>query len=348
MKIGFVVNDVDTEVVPAATTVLAHAAAALGHTVYMGGVGDLTYYSDGRIAATARKAPPRAAESKEAFLKTVQGRKAKRSQVLWDDLDVVWLRYNPMEEPTSPMWEQDAGIAFGQAAVNQGALVLNHPYTLAFAVNKMYLEHFPEVIRPKTVITRSTEEILRFYEEQDRKIVVKPAHGYGGKDVYLLKGDITNLKQIAESINRSTYIIAQEYLPEAKDGDVRLFLVNGKPLRCEGRYAALRRVNATGDFRSNMTAGGKPYKAEVTDRMLEIAEIVRPRLLADGLFFVGIDIVGDKLVEINTMSAGGLNAAGRLEGVNFGKEVIRAIERKVSYRKHYGDRISNRDLAVLD
>ncbi len=97
-----------------------------------------------------------------------------------------------------------------------------------------------------------------------------------------------------------------------------------------------------------MTAGGRPEHAEITPRMLEIAEAVRPRLLADGIFDVGLDIVGDKLVEINAISAGGLNAAGKLEGVNFGQEVVRLIERKVAHRRLYGQQLRNRALAVME
>jgi glutathione synthase len=348
MKIGIVVNDVDTEMATAATTVIARAAVARKHEVHMIGVGELTYYSEGRIVALARKAPPRAAESNQRFVDAVQGKRAKRSRVFLDELDVLYLRYNPVEDAGGRMWEQDTGITFGQIAMHQGVLVLNHPYTLVSATNKAYLEQFPEAIRPRSIITRSVEEIQSFHREQNESIVVKPVHGYGGQDVYLLKGEATNLKQIVESLSRSSYIIAQEYLPAGRDGDIRLFLVNGRPLQCEGKYAAVRRVNDSGDFRSNLSAGAKPHKAEITEKLLEIADIVRPRLLADGLFEVGIDIVGDKLVEINVISAGGLNAAGRLEGVDFGAEVIRAIERKVTHKRHYGDRIGNLELAVMD
>ena len=348
MRIAFLVNDPDTEFPTAATTVMVHAAAKMGHTVYLIGIGDLTYYSDGHLRAVSRKVPSGKEMSQADFLKSMQGREAERVEVTTADIDVLYLRYNPAEEEGSRRWEYDAGIVFGQMAVLQGVIVLSHPYTLAYAVNKMYLEQFPAAIRPKTVITRDYEEILRFYEEQKGKIVLKPLLGYGGKDVYLLKKDTTNLKQIVESINRSSYVIAQEYLPAAKDGDIRLFLFNGKPLVVDGKYAALRRVNATGDFRSNLSAGGKPHKAEITDEILEIAEIVRPRLLADGIFDVGIDIVGNKLVEINAISAGGLNAAGELEGVDFGSEVLRLIERKVAHRRRYGHQLRNRALAVMD
>lgn len=348
MKLGIVVNDVDTEVPTAATTVIAHAAATMGHAVHMMGVGELSYHSEGRISAVSRPAPERGFENQKEFLEAMQGRAAKREVVFWDELDVVYLRYNPVEGPAGRDWEQDTGIVFGQIAMRQGTLVLNHPTTLGYAVNKLYLEHFPQAVRPQCIVTRSVQEILRFYEDHRKKIVLKPLRGYGGADVYLLKGDTSNLNQIVESIGRSSYIIAQEYLPAAKDGDVRLFMINGRPLQVDGKYAAVRRVNAEGDFRSNMSAGGKPYKAEITPQMLEIADIIRPRLLADGMFEVGIDIVGDKLVEINPISSGGLNAAGRLEGVNFGEELIRAIERKVEHRRHYGNRIPNRELAVME
>lgn len=347
MTIGFLVNDVDTEIATAATTVMAYSAAAMGHTVYMMGVGDLTYYTDGRLGAVCRRAPKDGGGSQEAFLQAVQGRDAERVTVSSDDLDVLYLRYNPAES-ADKRWEYDAGITFGQMAVLRGVIVLSHPYTLSYAVNKMYLEHFPEAIRPQTIITRNYEEIRKFHEEQQGKIVLKPLLGYGGQDVYLMGEEGANLKQIVDSISRNSYVIAQEYLPAASEGDVRLFLFNGKPLVVEGKTAAVRRVNESGDFRSNMSAGGRPKKAEITPKILEIAEIVRPRLLADGIFDVGLDIVGDKLVEINTISSGGLNAASKLEGVDFGEEVIRLIERKVSHRRRYGPQLRNRALAVMD
>lgn len=348
MKIGIVVNDVDTEVPTAATTVIAHAASRLEHDVHMIGMGDLTYYSDGSVAAISRMPPRGGAEDNAAFLASIQGRDAPRTPVSTEELDVLYLRYNPEEDEKAPAWERDAGMAFGRIALKAGTLVLNDPYSLSFAVNKMYLEHFPASIRPRSVITRDVKEVAKFYDQEGGQIVVKPTNGYGGKDVYLLKGDATNLPQIVESIGRYSYVIAQEYMPEAKDGDVRMFLVNGRPLKRDGRYAAVRRINDSDDFRSNMTAGAKPHKAEITQKMLEIAEIVRPRLVADGMFEVGIDIVGDKLVEINTISSGGLNIAGVLEGVDFGEEVIRAIERKVEYRRQYGVTLRNRELATME
>ena len=348
MKIGFVVNDVDTEHPSAATTVIAHAAASRGHAVYLMGVGDLTYDSAGGVRGVSRLAPDGRELEQADWLAQVQRKDAERAPVATRELDVLYLRYNPNEDPAGRPWEADAGIQFGQAAVLEGTLVLSHPFTLSYAVGKMYLEHFPEEVRPRSIVTRRYDEVARFHEAQQGRIVLKPLRGYGGQDVYLVNEDADNLRQIAESIGRSSYVVAQEYLPAASEGDTRLFLFNGRPLVHEGRIAALRRVNESGDFRSNLSLGARPHRAEVTPRMLEIAEIVRPRLVADGLFDVGLDVVGDKLVEINTISAGGLNAASRLEGVRFGDAVVTMIERKVAYRTRYGSELRNRVLAVMD
>jgi glutathione synthase len=144
-------------------------------------------------------------------------------------------------------------------------------------------------------------------------------------------------------------VIVQEYLRDAVNGDTRLFLMNGKPLRCKGKIAAMRRRRRAGDadIRSNMTAGAIAVRAEVTDRMLGMAELVRPRLVRDGIFLAGLDIVGDKIMEINVQSPGGIDSAEQLEGVDFTTEIIRALERKVAERKQHGHRLSNIELATF-
>ncbi|CAN5850954.1 hypothetical protein BH11MYX2_BH11MYX2_07180 [soil metagenome] len=156
-----------------------------------------------------------------------------------------------------------------------------------------------------------------------------------------------NLNQIIEAVTRDGYAIAQEYLPDAKNGDVRLFLMNGEPLVVDGRYCAFRRISAKGDVRSNLHAGGKLAKAKVTDDMLELAEVVRPKLIQDGMFLVGLDIVGKKLMEINVFSPGGLGSAQKFEKVDFTRAVIAELERKVSARRYGDSTLTNRQLATL-
>jgi glutathione synthase len=245
-------------------------------------------------------------------------------------------------------WAKFAGILFGQLAVKQGVLVLNHPDTLAYAhVDKMYFEHFPEIIRPASIITRHIDDIEDFFKKQKYKMILKPLEGSGGKDVFLVDKKEGNLKQIVEAISRNGYVIAQEYLPQGKDGDIRLFMMNGKPMFYKGKYAAFRRINEK-DFRSNMHTGGKAVKAEIDDKILKIAEILGPKLIQDGIFCAGLDIVGNKLIELNITSPGGLSAATRLENIDFNEAMIIAIEKKLIYKKHYGNNLNNKELAVIE
>ena len=257
MRILFVVNDVDTEVDRAATTVLATAACRRGHDVFMLGVRELEYYEDGQVGGAARRGPGAEVESQQQFLDAVQGTDAPVEDVRAGGLDVIWLRYNPSEEVGERAWAQHAGILFGQVALEHGVVVLNHPYSLSWAINKMYFQQFPEAVRPACIITRSYERIRAFHETHDRRIVLKPLMGYGGADVFLVGEDADNLRQIVESVGRSSYVIAQAFLPAAAEGDTRLFLVNGKPLVVDGKYAAVRRVAGGGDF-----AGGAPSRPE--------------------------------------------------------------------------------------
>ena len=212
----------------------------------------------------------------------------------------------------------------------------------------MYFQLFPEEVRPATLITRDRDEIKHFAKEHDGDVVVKPLQGSGGQGVFRVrKDDLGNINQMVEAVSRDGYVIAQEYLKEAAEGDMRLFMVNGEPLRYKSKYAAFRRLRSDEDIRSNIHAGGKKAKADVDSRALRIAEIVRPKLVADGMFMVGLDIVGDKLMEINVFSPGGLGSAQSFENVNFAAAVIQALERKVQYMGFYQRNFNNIDMATL-
>ena len=348
MRIGFVVNEVQTEKAGYSTVFLAQRLHNQGHEVYFMGVGDLAYYPDGYMGATAHRAPTQKYKSEQTYLEAMQGEKRVVERVKAMDLDVLMLRNDPAAEPEGRGWAQNAGLIFGQLAIKHGVIVLNDPTSLSDAVNKMYFQHFPEAVRPRTLITRDRQEIKHFFEEQNGNIILKPLQGSGGSGVFLVKkSDATNLNQMIEAISRDGYVIAQEYLPQATEGDVRLIVVNGEALHYKGKYAALRRVNSKDDIRSNMSAGGSAQQAVVDDKMLELVELVRPKLIQDGMFMVGLDIVGDKLMEINVFSPGGLNAASAMEDVDFSIPVIKALERKVHYKKTYGDQIDNKTVAMI-
>jgi glutathione synthase len=237
---------------------------------------------------------------------------------------------------------------FGRLAMRHGVIVLNDPDGLAKAMNKMYFQHFPEEVRPMTLITRDRDEIKKFAREHGGNIVLKPVQGSGGQNVFLVRpDDLSNLNQMIDAVSRDGYVIAQEYLPAAAEGDTRFFLMNGQPLRYRGKYAAFRRIRTGDDMRSNVHAGGKIQKACIDDTILRVAEIVRPKLVQDGMFLVGLDIVGDKLMEINVFSPGGLGSAQRFEKVNFNQTVIQALENKVQYMNYYRRNFDNTEMATL-
>lgn len=348
MKIGFVVNDIATEEAGYTTSRLAATALKLGHEAWVMGVGDFAYDPDDRMRARARMAPAKSYKDTEIYLRDLQGEKARVERITADDLDVLLLRNDPAADKEQP-WAQSAGIIFGELAVAHGVIVLNHPHTLSAAINKMYFQHFPEEVRPRTLITRDVEEIRQFVQAEGANVVLKPLQGSGGENVFLVRpDDVANLNQMVEAVARDGYVIAQEYLPAAAEGDIRLFMMNGLPLEDDGKYAAFRRISTQGDVRSNLHAGGKLAKAEITDEVLRIAEIVRPKLVRDGMFLVGLDIVGNKLMEINVFSPGGLGSAQKLAGDrDFTLSVIHAIERKVQYKSHYAGKIDNLTLATL-
>ncbi len=348
MRIGFIVNSIETEQANYTTTRLAMAAVNRGHEAWLIGTGDLALDPDDNVRARARSAPKDKYKSLTTYLDELRGPRGRNERVTVDDLDVLLLRNDPAEDLGRRAWAQMAGIMFGRAALRRGVIVLNDPSALALAANKMYFQLFPEEVRPATLITRDRDEIKHFAREHGGDVVIKPLQGSGGQGVFLVrKNDLGNLNQMIEAVSRDGYVIAQEYLPEAAEGDTRLFVMNGLPLKHKGKTAAFRRLRSEDDIRSNMHAGGKKAQAMVDERALRIVEIVRPKLVADGMFLVGLDIVGDKLMEINVFSPGGLGSAQTFEGVNFAAAVIMALERKVQYMGFYQRNFNNVDMATL-
>jgi len=348
MKIGFVVNDVKTEEAGFTTTRLATAALNLGHSVWLMGVGDLTYDPNERIHAHATTVPTQKYKDNATFFAALTGKKAVRERIAVDDLDVLMLRNVPSDDVISRPWATTVAAEFGRVAMRHGVIVINDPNGLAKAVSKMYFQLFPEEVRPRALITRNPSDIKAFAKELGGNLVLKPLQGSGGASVFLVRPeDVPNLNQMIEAVSRDGFVIAQEYLPAAAGGDTRLFVMNGIPLRSKSKYAAFRRLRSGGDMRSNIHAGGKLAEANIDDAALRIAEIVRPKLVQDGMFLVGLDIVGDKLMEINVFSPGGLGSAQRFTGVNFSRVVIEALERKVSYTNYYRRSFDNVDLCTL-
>jgi glutathione synthase len=347
MRIGFVVNDVKTEEGKYTTSRLGQAALNRGHEVWVMGVGDLAYDPDGMIRARATSVPKPKYGNSETYTADLRGKNALRRRIALDELDALMLRNVPSDDYLQRPWAATAATEFSRIAMRHGVIVLSDPDGLAKASSKLYFQLFPEDVRPATLVTRDRDEIKHFAQEHGR-IVIKPLQGSGGASVFLVRQeDIPNLNQMIDAVSRDGFVIAQEYLPAAEQGDMRLFVMNGRPLRVGKKYAAFRRVRSGGDMRSNIHAGGIKAAADVDHVTLGIAEIVRPKLVQDGMFLVGLDIVGDKLMEINVFSPGGLGSAQQFEKVNFANHVIEAIERKVQYMHYYGRNFDNVDMCTL-
>lgn len=348
MKIAFVVNDVATERHVYTTVRLAMTAKNMGHEAWLIGVGDLGHDASGEIIAHAHTCSGKQYKSLEKFLGNIQSDEGVHERISVDELDALVLRNDPADDAAERPWAVASGILFAQLAVARGVLVVNDPASLANAINKTYFQHFPEAVRPKTLISRDRDDIVEFVDSVDGRAVLKPLQGSGGSSVFMVNSEESpNLNQMVEAISRDGYVVAQEYLPAAEKGDVRLFVLNAHPLEVDGRIAAFRRVNSTEDIRSNMHAGGTAEAVDVTDEMLAVVDLVRPKLLEDGMFLVGLDIVGDKLMEINVFSPGGLGSCEELYDIDFAPAVIEALEFKTGIKQHYSEGLTNTRLAVI-
>ena len=226
--------------------------------------------------------------------------------------------------------------------------VLNDPNSLSLAANKMYFQSFPQAVRAETLITKHAADVKEFAKKHGGECVLKPLQGSGGSGVFKVDAEnMSNINQMIEAITRDGYIIAQAYVPAAAKGDIRLFIMNGQPLRIGKKYAVLGRVSAKDDIRSNIHAGGKAVAAEIGANELRVAERIRPKLIADGMFLVGIDIVGDLILEVNVFSPGNLHSCNKLNGVNFAEPIIASVERKVEISKEFASAFDNKALAVM-
>ena len=206
--------------------------------------------------------------------------------------------------------------------IHPEALVVNNPSEVRNAPEKLFATRF-EGLLPPTLITRDADEI-RAFREEFKDIIIKPLYGNGGAGVFRIREGDENLASLLEmfgTINREP-VIVQKYLADVRKGDKRIILVDGKAV------GAINRVPAEGEARSNMHVGGKAEKSMLTKREREICEAIGPELKKRGLIFVGIDVIGDYLTEINVTSPTGIQEIDRFDGTNLSALVWDAIEEK--------------------
>jgi glutathione synthase len=230
------------------------------------------------------------------------------------DLDVVLLRQDPPFDmsyiTTTHLLEH----------IHPRTLVVNDPASVRNAPEKLYVTHFDNVM-PPTLIT-ADQRALREFRAEHKDIILKPLFGNGGSGVFRVRPDDENFASMLEMFSQRSRepLIAQRYLPEVRQGDKRIILIDGKAV------GVINRVPAEGEARSNMHVGGKAVKESLTRRDREICETIGPELARLGLIFVGIDVIGDYLTEINVTSPTGLQQINRFDGVCLEAQIWDRIE----------------------
>jgi glutathione synthase len=328
MRLAFFVLDVATEIDEYTTTRLARAAVQAGHEVWYVGVGDVEYGEPAeQLSARGRAAELNEHDTLESFMKRIKERDSEL--IVLDDLDALFLRNETVDDLQERPWASPLGVVFGQMLKARGVTVVNDPTFLVRATSKLYLEEFPETIRPRSLVTRDPEAIERFVTKVGHS-VVKPLYGAKGRNVFVIEdADEANLAQMTEAVLQDGYALVQEFIDGGEDGDARIFLLDGQILERDGKRAAFRRVPTGNDPRANISKGGRSVPLEIGDAERGIVEAMSEKLVADGMYFVGIDVIGDKVVEINADSPGGMQSVERLYEVDVCPTVIEALERRV-------------------
>jgi len=271
MRIALFVNSIKGEYPHYTTTVLALSALGRGHEILYVTPADFVMRPDDSLLVRARALPGASYKKPETLHKDLQGKATELRTIDVREIDVIFLRNDPSLDFAERPWAAQVGTMFGRLAAERGVLVVNDPGGLALAQSKLYFQDFPEAVRPATLISKSIQEIRGFIEDQPTGAIVKPLQGSGGKNVFKIDSPKdANLNQIFEAVSGEGYLIAQAYIAEAKAGDVRMFVMNGRPLERDGKYAAFRRVPARGELRSNLHVAGTAVKVKVTDKMLAI------------------------------------------------------------------------------
>jgi len=202
--------------------------------------------------------------------------------------------------------------------------VLNRPSGILAANEKLYALHFPDLM-PQTRVTRSIPQLVDFLAKLGGEMIVKPLDGRGGEGVFHVRNDDRNLFSILEQSTRfgTVRAMAQAYVPAVRSGDKRILLVDGEPI------GALLRVPSAHETRANLHVGGRAEKTALDARDREIVARLAPSLVRDGLFLVGIDVIGGLLTEINVTSPTGVQEINALEGRSLEAEIVDALEARV-------------------
>ncbi len=265
-------------------------------------------------------------ETVPASLKQFHKKSTTREEMLpLAGFDVIFMRAEP---PLDPLM-----LNFLDS-VKDDVFIMNSVSGMRVANNKLYTAVFDDPkneIIPVTHVSKNKEYLIKTIEEsKSEKMILKPLNGFGGSGVILIEksamGNINSLLDfyLQNAVGGSDYVILQEYIEGAEKGDVRVLLLNGKPI------GAMRRIPGDKDHRSNVSAGGSIAKHTLTKAEKHLCEIIGPKLVKDGLHFVGIDVISEKLVEVNVMSPGGITYMNKVYKTKLQEKVVDFLEFKVN------------------
>src|SRR5215469_220373 len=312
-KFAFLMDPLERVLVDKDTTfVFMLEAQSRGHEIYFLGLRDL-YARAAKVIARARRCEVVRGNPHYKFLDD-------GAEYPLESFDAIFMRKDPPAD--APYLYATMLLSL---ADSRRTFVVNNPSGLREANEKLYSLNFPGAI-PPTLVTYEIPRLRTFLDEQGGEMIVKPLDGHGGEGVFLVTTKDRNLGAILETVTQyeSRPIMAQRYLAEARKGDKRLIVLEGEPLGCT------LRVPRADEHRGNIHVGGTCVKAPVTARDREICRMLKPRLERDGLYFVGLDIIGDYLTEVNVTSPTGVQEIDRLDGANLEGKVIDFVESRVA------------------
>ena len=307
MKIAFQMDPIGPININADSTFrIAEEAQARGHELFYY-TPDRLAYDEGRITARGWPLTVQRVEGDHFSL-------GEEVTVDLAELDVVWLRQDP---PFDMFYITTTHLL---QRLRASTLVVNDPFWVRNFPEKLLILDFPQLM-PPTAIARDLATI-RAFRARHGDVILKPLYGNGGAGVFHLPEADRNLASLHELFTGFSRepLIVQKYLPEIKNGDKRVILVDGEAV------GAINRVPAQGETRSNMHVGGRPEKVALTDRDREICAMIGPLLREKGQVFVGIDVIGNYLTEINVTSPTGIQELERFDGVNIAAKIWEAIE----------------------
>lgn len=309
LKVAIQMDPIDPIDIDADSTFrLAEEAQARGHRLF--------YYTPDQISYRAGRVMARGLPLTVQRKKGDHFRFGDLQDVDLSEYDVVWLRQDP---PFDMSYITTTHLL---DMIHPQTLVVNDPFWVRNYPEKLLVLSFPD-LTPPTMIARDLETLKEFRAEHG-DVILKPLYGNGGAGVFKLHqadANLASLHELFSAMNREPLII-QKFLPAVSNGDKRVILVDGEPV------GAINRVPAAGETRSNMHVGGRPEKVELTDRDREICAAIGPLLKEKGQIFVGIDVIGDWLTEINVTSPTGIQELERFNGTNVAEKIWQAIEAK--------------------